>query len=118
MIVPGMFAIWTMDLKRAMAINLRRERHARNLTQEDLADRAGLSSQNISFCPPTSSGAGCKQRTRRPFLSVRYSSRIAEATSSAHRRRIAADGNSQRFVRIAQSAIIFADIGHCSLEAL
>jgi hypothetical protein len=32
-----------MDLTNAMAINLRRERHARELTQEELADRAGLS---------------------------------------------------------------------------
>jgi transcriptional regulator with XRE-family HTH domain len=32
-----------MDLKRAMAINVRRERHAKELTQEELADRAGLS---------------------------------------------------------------------------
>ena len=31
-----------MDLKRALAINLRRERHTRKLTQEELADRAGL----------------------------------------------------------------------------
>ena len=30
-----------------MATNLRRERHARNLTQEDLADRAGLSSRYL-----------------------------------------------------------------------
>jgi transcriptional regulator with XRE-family HTH domain len=32
-----------MDLKKAMAINVRRARHARELTQEELADRAGLS---------------------------------------------------------------------------
>jgi transcriptional regulator with XRE-family HTH domain len=32
-----------MDLKRAMAINVCRERHARKLTQEELAHRAGLS---------------------------------------------------------------------------
>jgi hypothetical protein len=32
-------AIWRMDLKRAMAINVRRERHVMNLTQEELADR-------------------------------------------------------------------------------
>lgn len=36
-----------MDLKEVMATNLRRERHARNLTQEDLADRAGLSSRYL-----------------------------------------------------------------------
>ena len=36
-----------MDLKEAMAINLRRERHARKMTQEDLADRAGLSSRYL-----------------------------------------------------------------------
>ena len=29
-----------MDLKKAMAINLRRERQAKGLTQEELADRA------------------------------------------------------------------------------
>lgn len=36
-----------MDLKDAMAINLRRERHDRKMTQEDLADRAGLSSRYL-----------------------------------------------------------------------
>ena len=36
-----------MDLKRAMAINVRRERHARSLTQEELADRAGLSARYL-----------------------------------------------------------------------
>ena len=36
-----------MDLKEAMAINLRRERHAKNMTQEDLADRAGVSSRYL-----------------------------------------------------------------------
>jgi DNA-binding XRE family transcriptional regulator len=34
-----------MDLKEA--INLRRERHAREMTQEELADRAGLSSRYL-----------------------------------------------------------------------
>ena len=47
MIVPGVFAIWTMDLKRAMAINVRRERQARKLSQEELADRAGLSARYL-----------------------------------------------------------------------
>jgi transcriptional regulator with XRE-family HTH domain len=36
-----------MDLKEDMATNLRRERHARKLTQEDLADLAGLSSRYL-----------------------------------------------------------------------
>ena len=36
-----------MDLKDAMATNLRRERHARQMTQEELADRAGLSSRYL-----------------------------------------------------------------------
>ena len=36
-----------MDLKRAMAINVRRERHSRNLSQEELADRAGLSARYL-----------------------------------------------------------------------
>jgi transcriptional regulator with XRE-family HTH domain len=30
-----------------MAINVRRERHARKLTQEELADRAGLSARYL-----------------------------------------------------------------------
>ena len=42
-----MFAILSMDLKKAMAINLQRERHARDLTQEELADRAGLSARYL-----------------------------------------------------------------------
>lgn len=36
-----------MDLKDVMAINLRRMRHDRNMTQEELADRAGLSARYI-----------------------------------------------------------------------
>ena len=36
-----------MDLKEVMATNLRLERHAQGLTQEDLADRAGLSSRYL-----------------------------------------------------------------------
>ncbi|MGD0421301.1 MAG: helix-turn-helix transcriptional regulator [Xanthobacteraceae bacterium] len=36
-----------MDLKKAMAINVRRERYARKLTQEELADRAGLSARYL-----------------------------------------------------------------------
>jgi transcriptional regulator with XRE-family HTH domain len=36
-----------MDLRRAMAINVRRERHARKLTQEELADSAGLSARYL-----------------------------------------------------------------------
>ena len=46
-IVPTMFAIWLMDLKRAMATNLRRVRQAKDLTQEELAHRAGLSSRYL-----------------------------------------------------------------------
>ena len=47
MIVPIVFAIWPMGLKRAMAINVRRERNARQFTQEELADRAGLSARYL-----------------------------------------------------------------------
>lgn len=36
-----------MDLKEVMARNLRRIRHDKNLTQEELADRAGLSMRYI-----------------------------------------------------------------------
>ena len=36
-----------MDLKEVMAINLRRIRHDRQLTQEELAHRAGLSARYI-----------------------------------------------------------------------
>jgi transcriptional regulator with XRE-family HTH domain len=36
-----------MDLKEAMATNVRRARHAKNLTQEELADRAGLSARYL-----------------------------------------------------------------------
>ena len=36
-----------MDLKEAMAINLRRERHAKGMTQEELAHRAELSSRYL-----------------------------------------------------------------------
>jgi len=36
-----------MDLKEVMAINLRRIRHDKQLTQEDLADRSGLSARYV-----------------------------------------------------------------------
>ncbi|WP_432349989.1 helix-turn-helix transcriptional regulator (plasmid) [Shinella yambaruensis] len=36
-----------MDLKEVMAINLRRMRHDKNITQEELADRSGLSARYI-----------------------------------------------------------------------
>jgi len=36
-----------MDLKEVMAINLRRIRHDKQLTQEELADTAGLSARYI-----------------------------------------------------------------------
>jgi transcriptional regulator with XRE-family HTH domain len=42
-----MFAIVAMELKRAMATNVRRARHAKELTQEELADRAGLSARYL-----------------------------------------------------------------------
>jgi transcriptional regulator with XRE-family HTH domain len=37
-----------MDLKRVMAANVRRLRDARKLTQEGLAERAGLSARYVS----------------------------------------------------------------------
>ena len=36
-----------MDLKEVVAINLRRVRHAKELTQEELADAAGLSARYV-----------------------------------------------------------------------
>lgn len=36
-----------MDLKEIMARNLRRARHDKKLTQEELADRAGLSMRYV-----------------------------------------------------------------------
>lgn len=36
-----------MDLKEVMAINVRRLRHERQFTQEELAERAGISSRYI-----------------------------------------------------------------------
>jgi transcriptional regulator with XRE-family HTH domain len=36
-----------MDLKEVMAVNLRRTRHDKNMTQEELADRANLSARYI-----------------------------------------------------------------------
>lgn len=52
MIFPGIivlvrFAIRVMDLKRVMAANLRRIRNAKDLTQEELADRAGVSARYL-----------------------------------------------------------------------
>ena len=36
-----------MDLKDIMAMNLRRKRHDQNMTQEELAERAGLSARYV-----------------------------------------------------------------------
>jgi transcriptional regulator with XRE-family HTH domain len=36
-----------MDLKEVMAVNLRRLRHAQRMTQEELAERAGLSARYV-----------------------------------------------------------------------
>jgi transcriptional regulator with XRE-family HTH domain len=36
-----------MDLKEVVAINLRRIRHAKEMTQEDLAEAAGLSARYV-----------------------------------------------------------------------
>ena len=36
-----------MDLKEVMAVNLRRLRHAKKMTQEELAERAGLSARYV-----------------------------------------------------------------------
>ena len=36
-----------MDLKEVMAINLRRLRHAKGMTQEELAETAGLSARYV-----------------------------------------------------------------------
>ncbi|MCZ4072150.1 helix-turn-helix domain-containing protein [Agrobacterium sp. LMR679] len=36
-----------MDLKEAMAVNLRRIRHEKNLTQEQLAERTNLSMRYV-----------------------------------------------------------------------
>ena len=36
-----------MDLKEVMAVNLRRLRHAKRMTQEELAERAGLSARYV-----------------------------------------------------------------------
>ena len=36
-----------MDLREIMAMNLRRKRHERHMTQEELAERAGLSTRYV-----------------------------------------------------------------------
>ena len=36
-----------MDLKEIMAVNLRRKRHDLQMTQEELAERAGLSARYV-----------------------------------------------------------------------
>jgi len=36
-----------MDLKKVMAVNLRRLRHAKGMTQEELAESAGLSARYV-----------------------------------------------------------------------
>jgi transcriptional regulator with XRE-family HTH domain len=41
------FPISSMDLKKTMATNVRRTRQAKDMTQEELADRAGLSARYL-----------------------------------------------------------------------
>ncbi|RWI72219.1 helix-turn-helix transcriptional regulator [Mesorhizobium sp.] len=57
-----------MDLKEVMAVNLRRIRHNKKMTQEELADRAGLSARYI----------GAIERANKS-ASVTVLGRIAEA---------------------------------------
>ena len=38
---------WFMDLKEVMAVNLRRIRHDKKMTQEELAERSGLSARYV-----------------------------------------------------------------------
>jgi len=57
-----------MDLKEVMAVNLRRIRHDKKMTQEELADRAGLSARYI----------GAIERANKS-ASVTVLERIAEA---------------------------------------
>jgi DNA-binding XRE family transcriptional regulator len=45
--VEGIGSIIAMDLKEVMAVNLRRLRHAKKMTQEELAERAGLSARYV-----------------------------------------------------------------------
>ncbi len=47
MIIPMLVPLSPMDLKEVMARNLRRIRHAKKLTQEELADRASLSMRYV-----------------------------------------------------------------------
>jgi transcriptional regulator with XRE-family HTH domain len=57
-----------MDLKKAMATNVRRTRRAREMTQEELADRAGLSARHLGSIERAAVSA-----------SVTVSGRLAEA---------------------------------------
>lgn len=57
-----------MDLKEVMAVNVRRIRHDKKMTQEELADRAGLSARYV----------GAIERANKS-ASVTILGRIAEA---------------------------------------
>jgi transcriptional regulator with XRE-family HTH domain len=45
--VPAIVCLAGMNLTEVMAANVRRVRHAGNMTQEELADRAGLSARYL-----------------------------------------------------------------------
>jgi transcriptional regulator with XRE-family HTH domain len=45
--VPVVACLQGMNLTEVMATNVRRARHAGNMTQEELADRAGLSARYL-----------------------------------------------------------------------
>jgi transcriptional regulator with XRE-family HTH domain len=68
MIVPCVSIIAVMDLKKVMAVNVRRERYAKKLTQEELAHKARLSARYL----------GSVERAR-VSASVTVLGRLAEA---------------------------------------
>jgi ribosome-binding protein aMBF1 (putative translation factor) len=87
-IVPGsivliVIAISSMDLKRTMAINVRRERHARKLSQEELAYRAGLSTRYLGSIERATVSASVTVLGR---LSEALRIDACELISRAHRR--------------------------------
>jgi DNA-binding XRE family transcriptional regulator len=111
-IVPSVFAISSMDLKKTMATNVRRTRHARKMTQEELADRAGLSARYLGSIERASVSASVTVlgRLAQALVSVREQFEFLESVVIQEwwpdsRRVTNVDGEEPRTLRPQQVAI-------------
>lgn len=83
-----MGSLVAMDLKEVMAINLRRSRHVKKMTQEELADRAGLSVRYVGAIERADVSASVTVLGRiAKALGVEATDLIKRTTVHSHRER-------------------------------